>query len=69
VWSGLRKVRGVDESDKILELLTQLAAIRRETERLFSNARAFVRPGFDFDYQENVFRAFVLTPTDLLKTQ
>ena len=49
-WSGLRKVLGVDESDKILDLLTQLAAIRRETERLFSNARAFVRPGFDFDY-------------------
>ena len=58
-----------EKGDKILDLLAQFAAIRRETERIFSNARGFVRPGFDFDYQENFFRAVVLTPTDLLKTQ
>jgi hypothetical protein len=28
-------------------LLAQLAGIRRETEKLFPKARAFVRPGFD----------------------
>jgi len=28
-------------------LQAQLAAIRRETEKLFPKARSFVRPGFD----------------------
>jgi hypothetical protein len=45
-WSGLRTALGSGEGDKILDLLTQLAAIRRETEKLFPEARAFVRPGF-----------------------
>lgn len=30
-----------------LELLAQLARLRRDTEHFFPNARAFVRPGFD----------------------
>jgi hypothetical protein len=46
-WSALRSALGEDESDIILDLLVQLAAIRRETEKLFLRARAFVRPGFD----------------------
>ncbi|HEX9046591.1 MAG TPA: hypothetical protein VF988_06145 [Verrucomicrobiae bacterium] len=46
-WSGLRTALGADEADGILDLLAQLAALRRETEKLFPNARAFVRPGFD----------------------
>jgi len=45
-WAGLREAMG-DEGDGILDLLAQLAAIRRETEQLFPDARAFVRPGFD----------------------
>ena len=46
-WSGLRAALGVDEGDRILDLLTRLAAIRRAAEQLFPKARAFVRPGFD----------------------
>ena len=46
-WSGLRSALGADHADTILDLLAQLAAIRRATEKLFPNARAFVRPGFD----------------------
>jgi hypothetical protein len=47
-WSGLRiALDESDETDGILDLLAQLAAIRRETEKLFPQARAFVRPGFD----------------------
>lgn len=46
-WSTLRTAIGFDETDDILSLLALLAGIRRETERLFPNARAFVRPGFD----------------------
>jgi hypothetical protein len=45
-WAGLRETLG-DEPDSVLDLLAQLAAIRRETEKLFPRARAFVRPGFD----------------------
>lgn len=45
-WAGLRETLG-DNADSILDLLAQLAAIRRETEKLFPKARAFVRPGFD----------------------
>jgi hypothetical protein len=37
----------VDDPDNILDLLAQLAAIRRETGKLFPEARAFVRAGFD----------------------
>jgi hypothetical protein len=46
-WSGLRTALGPEEADGVLDLLAQLAAIRRETEKLFPNARAFKRPGFD----------------------
>ena len=46
-WSGLRRALGADDADSILDLLAQLAAIRREAEKLFQHARAFVRPGFD----------------------
>jgi hypothetical protein len=46
-WSALRLALGEDESDGILDLLVQLAAVRREMEKLFPQARAFVRPGFD----------------------
>ena len=46
-WSGLRDALGQDSGDSILDLLAQLAKIRRETEKLFPQARAFVRPGFD----------------------
>jgi len=45
-WAGLREALG-DDPDGILDLLAQLAAIRRETEKLFPEVRAFVRPGFD----------------------
>lgn len=46
-WSGLRTALGPTGGDDILDLLAQLAATRRETEKLFPRARAFVRPGFD----------------------
>ena len=46
-WSALRTALGPDETDGILDLLVQLGAIRRDTEKLFPRARAFVRPGFD----------------------
>jgi hypothetical protein len=36
-----------DAQDGILDLLVQLDRLRRATEQLFPNARAFVRPGFD----------------------
>lgn len=45
-WAGLREALGED-ADGILDLLAQLTALRRETEKLFPEARAFVRPGFD----------------------
>ena len=45
-WAGLREALGSDP-DGVLDLLAQLAAIRRETEKLFPEARAFVRAGFD----------------------
>lgn len=46
-WSGMRDALGEDGDDNILDLLAQLTKIRRETEKLFPQARAFVRPGFD----------------------
>lgn len=46
-WSGLRLALSGADDDEILDLLAQLVAIRRETEKLFPEARAFVRPGFD----------------------
>jgi len=50
-WSRLRMALGPDEADDILDVLAQLAAIRRETETLFPDARAFVRPGFDTGHE------------------
>lgn len=35
------------QSDTILDLLTQLERLRRQTEQIFPKARAFQRPGFD----------------------
>jgi hypothetical protein len=53
-WSGLRiALEESDEADGILDLLAQLAAIRREMEKLFPCARAFVRPGFDDPVQHS----------------
>ncbi|MEW6161133.1 MAG: hypothetical protein AB1813_27200 [Verrucomicrobiota bacterium] len=46
-WSGLRAALGAEDGDGVLNLLATLAAIRRDTEQLFPQARAFVRPGFD----------------------
>ena len=46
-WSRLRAALGADDDDRILDLLSRLAAIRRDAEKLFPQARAFVRPGFD----------------------
>jgi hypothetical protein len=40
-------LRFPDQEDEILPLLVHLERMRRETERLFPRARAFVRPGFD----------------------
>ena len=36
-----------DEEDRLLSLLHDLSRLRREVERTFPGARAFVRPGFD----------------------
>jgi hypothetical protein len=38
-----------EQQDEILDFQIQLARIRQEAEKLFPNARAFVRPGFDED--------------------
>ena len=45
-WAGMRETLG-DEADRLLDLLAQLASLRRDAEDLFPEARAFVRPGFD----------------------
>lgn len=45
-WAGLRAALGEDAGD-VLDMLVHLTRLRRETEKLFPNARAFVRPGFD----------------------
>lgn len=45
-WAGLREALG-DGPDGLLDLLAQLAALRRQTEALFPEARSFIRPGFD----------------------
>lgn len=46
-WSALRTALGGEAEDTVLDLLAQLAAVRREAEKAFPHARAFVRPGFD----------------------
>jgi hypothetical protein len=38
---------GPDAAEGILDLLAQLAGIRRETEKFFLKARVLERPGFD----------------------
>jgi hypothetical protein len=45
-WTTLLSVLP-DQEDAILERLVLLARLRRETERMFPNARSFIRPGFD----------------------
>jgi hypothetical protein len=45
-WAALRP-HFSEQEDKILDFQLQLARLRRDAERLFPNARAFVRPGFD----------------------
>lgn len=45
-WGILWESLG-DESGEILALLVDLAQLRRDAEREFPNARAFIRPGFD----------------------
>lgn len=45
-WSRLLK-HLPEQEDQILDFLVQLERMRRDTERIFPNARAFVRPGFD----------------------
>jgi hypothetical protein len=42
----MRKYLPERESD-ILDILVHLDRLRRKTEALFPDARAFVRPGFD----------------------
>jgi hypothetical protein len=42
-----------DQEDNILDFLVALERLRRETERVFPNARSFVRPGFDDDATES----------------
>jgi hypothetical protein len=46
-WAGLREALP-EEEDRILDLMRQLAAIRRDTELKFPQARSFVRPGLDW---------------------
>lgn len=36
-----------DQSDEILDILLHLDRLRKKTEKIFPNARAFKRPGFD----------------------
>jgi hypothetical protein len=44
-WASLRTAVGGEGGDEILDLLAQLAAIRRETEKLLPQARVRA-PGF-----------------------
>lgn len=45
-WGILRNLLEV-QRDRILDILLHLNKLRKETERAFPQARAFVRPGFD----------------------
>ncbi|PYJ01161.1 MAG: hypothetical protein DME25_18740 [Verrucomicrobia bacterium] len=47
-WTGLR-AHFMEQEDAILDFQLQLARIRQQAEKLFPNARGFVRPGFDED--------------------
>ena len=46
-WAGLREALP-GEGDRIIDLMRQLGAIRRDTEAKFPQARAFIRPGLDW---------------------
>ena len=45
-WAALR-AHFPEQEDAIFDFQLRLARIRREAEKLFPNARDFVRPGFD----------------------
>jgi hypothetical protein len=45
-WAALRSVRPPGDSSAHA-LITQLTALRHDTERRFPTARRFLRPGFD----------------------
>ena len=45
-WTDLLPILP-EQEDAVLERLVLLSQLRREIERLFSNARSFIRPGFD----------------------
>ena len=47
-WAALR-AHFPGQEDMVLDSQLRLARIRREAEKLFPNASAFVRPGFDQD--------------------
>ena len=47
-WAALRS-HFLEQEDVILDFQLRLARIRGGTERIFPNARVFVRPGFDED--------------------
>ena len=47
-WAALRP-HLPEQHDVILDFQLRLARVRRDAEKLFPNARAFVRPGFDED--------------------
>lgn len=42
-----------ERKEEILDILVILERLRRKTEEVFPNARAFVRPGFDMMHQDN----------------
>ena len=45
-WGEIRRQLPTGKKE-ILEMLKQLVALRKKTEKAFSEARAFIRPGFD----------------------
>jgi hypothetical protein len=45
-WTRMRE-HLPEQGDTILDFLVALERLRRETERVFPDARSFVRPGFD----------------------
>ena len=45
-WTRMRE-HLPEQEDKILDFLVALERLRRETQRVFPDARAFARPGFD----------------------
>ncbi len=45
-WTRMRE-HLPEEEDNILDFLVAMERLRRETERVFPDARSFVRPGFD----------------------